>query len=101
MGSTRFVLAAAIALPFALSACKKLDCQKAVDHTFMVLGQESAKETAGMPPEERQKVESRIAQHKATALAECKAGKPEKLTQKKYDCIMASKSKADLEKCAN
>jgi hypothetical protein len=92
---------AAIVLPLALSACKKPDCDKAVDHTFSILNRESAMETAALLPAERQHVETRIADHKKTALADCKAGKPDKLTQTKYDCIMASNTKADLEKCGN
>ena len=75
--------------------CKGPDCQKAVDHTFSILG----KEAEGLAPGAKEEALQKIAQAKAESLKDCKAGKPQPLTKAKHECIMASKTKVDLEKC--
>ena len=89
------LVAVLLAAALSFGACKKPDCQKAVDHAFLVM----EKDLDGLPADQKKEVLLTFPKIKEEALADCKVGKPKPMSNAKYDCILASKVKADLGKC--
>jgi len=77
--------------------CSKPDCDKAVTHTYKLLGDDAATR----PEPEKAALLAAFPKQKIESMEECKAGKPRPLTADRYKCIMAAKARAELEKCAN